>query len=125
MRCIITDRFRWVPTIAVLALSILPACGITHTNTTESTLTVKGDSREIIAVIDGPASITSTGNAPDTATVVFGTRKLVVEKERVLLDGKEQAKLSADAKKVQVEIKDGRLTVTADGAAVDVARNAK
>jgi hypothetical protein len=102
------------PAIVVVLASVL-GCGKT---TTESTLRIKGESREVKAIIDGPASITITGEAPDTATVSFSGRKLVVEKDRVLLDGKEQAKLPPDTKSVEVEIKDGNLTITADTAPV-------
>jgi hypothetical protein len=107
--------------IVVVLASVL-GCGKT---TTESTLRIKGESREVKAIIDRPASITTTGEAPDTATVSFSGRKLVVEKDRVLLDGKEQAKLPPDTKSVEVKMKDGKLTVTADGAAVEVAMESK
>ena len=43
---------------------------------------------------------------------------LTVEKQRLLLDGKELAKLSASVSKVQVRVAQGRLTVLADGAEV-------
>src|SRR5688572_4623537 len=101
----------------VVVLANVLGCGKT---TTESTLRIKGETREVKAIIDGPASITSTGEAPDTATISFSGRKLVVEKERVLLDGKEQAKLPPDTKSVEVSMKDGKLTVTVDGSAVEV-----
>ena len=115
-----TNHFRRRAVAAVVAFSSFAGCGIKQTNSTESTLTIKGDSREVKAVIDGPASITSTGNAPDTATVSFDGRQLVVEQDRVLLDVKEQAKLPANAKKVQVEIKDRKLTITADGTPIEL-----
>jgi hypothetical protein len=113
----------WFADLSVrLALGVMlvsfAACGTTQT--TQSTLTMDLGYRQVKAVIDGVGGISHPADAPDTAVVSFGGRKLVVEKERVLLDGKEQAKLPAGAKSVEVEIKGGKLTVRADGAAVDV-----
>jgi hypothetical protein len=71
--------------------------------------------RAITGSLDGDAFITSDGEA---ATIQFGSHKLLIEKERVLLDGKEEAKLPAAASKVEVDYAAGTLTVTADGARV-------
>ena len=77
------------------------------------TATVAG--REIRAVIDGPAFI-----HPQAESAVVATRanKITIERERVLLDGVELAKLPAAAMKVEVTVAAGQLSVAADGAAV-------
>jgi hypothetical protein len=66
------------------------------------------------AVIDGPASITSSEPPSEAVTVLFSGRKLVIEKDRVLLDGEEQATFPADTKSIDVEYKDGALTVAVE-----------
>jgi hypothetical protein len=81
-------------------------------------LTAGFNGREVKAVIDGPASITGER---DAAVVTFGGNKLRVERERILLNGKEQAKLPAGAKKVEFEYTAGKLTATADGTALEIA----
>ena len=71
--------------------------------------------REIAAVVDGPAFIHPEA---DGAVISTTANKITVERARVLLDGKELAKLPAAATNIQVSVAAGQLTVTADGAAV-------
>jgi hypothetical protein len=110
-----------VRVVGVALLLALPGCG-NKPGAGRSTLTSEVGGRVVVAIIDGPAFISSEG---DTAVVSFGPHKLVVEKERILLDGQEQAKVPTGAKKVEVKHVAGKLTATADGAAVEIAGQAK
>jgi hypothetical protein len=103
-------------TVILLLLALLAGCG--GTSVTHSSLSTTGNGRQVKASIDGPAWI--SGNA-DGSVVTFGSRKLVVEKGRVLLNGKELCKIAEDAKTVAMEFSKGTLTVTVDG--VEVYRN--
>jgi hypothetical protein len=74
-------------------------------------------SRTIRTATDVP---TNTMVQNSTAVIEFGGKKLEVEfeKQRILLDGTEQAKLPAGAREILVQSVGGKLTVTADGAAL-------
>jgi hypothetical protein len=61
----------------------LIGCGVS-TQTTTSTLSITTANRRVKAVIDGPASITSSEPPSEAVTVLFSGRKLVIEKDRVL-----------------------------------------
>ena len=105
--------------VGLVAATLLVAMtGCSRPTTTRSTLTAGFNGREVKVMIDGPASITSER---DAAVVTFGGHKLRVEKERILLDSKELAKLPAGAKKVELEYTAGKLTATADGTALEIA----
>jgi len=87
-----------------------------HRNSTvSSTLTTTLAGLEIRAVIDGPASIQSQA---DSAIVSTTGSKITVERERVLVDGGELAKIPATAGKLELTVTGGQLAVTADGAAI-------
>jgi len=107
---------------AALATLVTALCGCARFGTTRSILTIGINGREVKAIIDQPAGISSTG---DNAVVDFGGHKLVVEKERIVLDGKEQAKLPAGAKTVELEYTGGKLTAGADGASLAIAGQPK
>jgi hypothetical protein len=70
------------------------------------------DGREVSATAQGSVSVHGDGAA---AVVTLGTHKIVVEKERLLIEGKERAKIPAASVKVSIEAAKGRLTVRADG----------
>jgi hypothetical protein len=72
--------------------------------------TVQG--REIVARIEGPAGVYPSETS---ARLEFAGKRLVIEKERVLLNGTVVATVPADAKKVEVNYAGGQLTITADG----------
>ena len=104
----------WLTLVALsLALVLCNGCGTKKVG--RSLLTTKLPTREVKAAIDGGAFISSQG---DDAIVTFGGGKLIVEKTRVLLDGKEVATLAEDAALVEVDSTSGTLTITADGQAV-------
>jgi len=77
-----------------------------------ATATSTVDGREITATTKGSVSINADGSS---AVVTLGTHKLTVEKERLLLDGKERAKIPLHAGKILIDLADGRLSVRADG----------
>jgi hypothetical protein len=80
---------------------------------------VQVGSRRIKTIMD---VIVSTVVQDERAVVSFGGRKLAVEfdKGRVLLDDTERAKLPAGTKEVEIQFLGGKLSVTADGAAVTI-----
>jgi len=71
--------------------------------------------RVIRANLDGPGFVQLKG---DSAIVSTRANKITIERERVLIDGTELAKLPAAATEVEVTVAAGQLTVTADGAAI-------
>jgi hypothetical protein len=97
------------PGIAVLSLILASGCGCRDSRVTSS-LGITAGGRDIKARVDAPASISARG---EEAVLSFGHRSLVVEKERILIDGKEVARLPAAADRIEVEIADGRLKMTA------------
>ena len=66
---------------------------------------------EINADIDTSGFIVDRSNEPG---VEFLGHKLVIEKERLLLDGMERAKIPAEAR-LKIVVSDTKLSVTADG----------
>jgi hypothetical protein len=79
------------------------------TVTPGSASTQVGD-RRITATADGGVSIESDGGH---ALVKLANSVLVVESDRLILDGKELAKLPSSAKTVSIVLRDGELTVRA------------
>ena len=101
-------------TVAVAALIGMDfAC--TRKSSGNSVLATTIAGREIRAIISGPAFIQPLA---DAAIVSTPANKITVERERLLLDGKEIAKLPAAATKVELTVVGEQLTVTADGAIV-------
>jgi stress response protein YsnF len=66
-------------------------------------------------VIDGPLILLP---GKDWTTVSFNSHTVRVEKDRALLDEVEVAKIPADATEVAVTVKDGGLTISANGTTV-------
>jgi hypothetical protein len=104
-------------TIAIVATAVLCVAptGCKPKAVGKSTLTATVAGRKIRAVVDGPAFIQPQA---DGGIVSTSANKIAVERERVLLDGAELAKLPAVAKNVEVTVAAGQLTVTADGASI-------
>ncbi len=61
---------------------------------------------------DGPVSVQTVNNV---ATVSISSQQLTIERDRVLVDGAELARLPAGATHVALTAVEGTLTVTADG----------
>jgi hypothetical protein len=99
--------------ITVVAWVVVALCGCDRAGTVlHSSLTATVGEREIKASIDGPALIQPEA---DAATVRFGTTQVRVERERLLIDGRERAKIPATAMHVTVALSKTTLTVTAEG----------
>ncbi len=98
--------------IAVAALFIAGACRhkVSHAH-----LSAGSGDRQVVADVDGPAWIFP---AEDKITVNVTGHAIVIEKERLLLDGKERAKIPAAAKQFEVVVSNATLRVTADSAEV-------
>ena len=62
--------------------------------------------------VDGPLAIYPEKNA---ASIRFGSHNVRVEKERLLLDGKQSAKIPATAGRVEMVLANGMLTVSVEG----------
>ena len=115
------DMPRWLLLIGLsLSVAVFTGCGAKTVGRSE--LSTKFAAREVKAKIDGGAFISSEG---DKAIVTFGGGKLVVEKARVVLDGKEIGTLPEEAALVEVDSTSGTLTVTADGKAIATVKLSK
>lgn len=85
---------------------------ITPGTVTPGTVTAFVDGREIrVKSVSGVSINVNGGNAE----VKLGAQMLVIEKAKVVLDGKALANLPPASKKVEVDIKEGMLSVKADG----------
>jgi hypothetical protein len=116
----------------VLAALLTAPSGCGSVATTRFTMTVEFNGDKIKALISpsGPgvkAGVRSrqSPSGQDSAVFTFGGHELLVDKTRVLLDGTEQAKLPARAKKVELEYAAGKLTATVDGAPLEITGSAK
>lgn len=94
----------------VLTASLLAGCG--GGATSSSQLSAQVGFRMVKADVDGPAAITTS---EANATIKAGNRVIIVEPTRVLIDGTPRAQLPADAKVVQVTVREGQTTISADG----------
>ena len=109
--------------IPLLLIALVTAAGITASwgrskpnqavalPAVHSTLMGNVAGHEINADIDTSGFIVDRSNEPG---VEFLGHKLVIEKERLLLDGMEKAKIPAEAK-LQIVVSDTKLSVTANG----------
>jgi hypothetical protein len=100
--------------VAVAALLVLNN-GCRAKVTGNSVITASAGGREVKATVDGPAWV---GPADDKFTVKITGHQIAIEKERLLVDDKELAKIPATATKFDVVCSNGTLRVTADGAEV-------
>jgi hypothetical protein len=100
----------------VLGAISLAGCGSSNRSTGSATFAV-GDqdgswTREVRYSADRSGSIKTKET---DATIRFPEGTVVVEKERVLVNEQEAAKLPAGAKVVAIDLTAGLLTITADG----------
>ena len=105
-------RIGGLRSFSALLLLLGSCCSCNQGGGVQSSLTTWVDGREVKANIDGPASISSSDGK---ALVQFAGHKVWVEKERVLVDDKELAKVPSTATKVRLDYAGGVLTVSADG----------
>jgi len=88
------------------------AGSVTQGTVGAGTASVTLGSREVRASAKGSVSIQPDG---DKAVVKIDGRTLIVDKDKLLLDGKEQGKLPSGASKIEIEAADGAVKVRADG----------
>ena len=97
--------------IACILLAVAAGCQ-RHIH---SHLTGSSGGRSTTVDADGPAALISQ---EEKIILKVTGHTLVIERERLLVDEKERAKIPADAKKFDVSVAGGTLTVTADGAEI-------
>ena len=102
-------KILWIALVATLLMSLPSGCK--PKTTVHASLSATVAAREIKASIDGPAFIQPQS---DAASITFGNHKVRVEKERLLLDDRETAKIPPSATNVTVVVSNATLTVTAD-----------
>jgi hypothetical protein len=103
----------------LLVVLILPlVCGCRQQATVRSNLSIDVGGRRVKATLDRSARISTD---KDSAVINFEGRTLVIEKDKVVLDGTRQAQLPPAAKTVEVTYIDDKLSVTADGSPVEIA----
>ena len=93
----------------------LAGCG-TRSRWNSQLATTKGPIA-IETTVDGPSEITmpSAGKVPNV-TLHFGDqRQVVIEQDRILVDGEVYPGLPAGTQKVEIEVAGGNVTVKADG----------
>jgi hypothetical protein len=88
-------------------------CKSSGVQSSRATTTVPG--RRIVAVSDGSVSVQNFG---DRAVVLIPSHRVTIERDRVLLDEAELARLPEGAAHIELTATRGQLTITADGAPV-------
>ena len=111
--CMLINSFRSVPVIFGLLIISLVGCGKSAA-TTHSVGGGRIGNRAINFDLDGPGGYTSEGDESG-GFITFDGGKVTVQRSKLLLDGKEVAKVPENAKVVLVDVKAGKLIVTADG----------
>jgi hypothetical protein len=111
MRTTHATRSRALGLLPALALPALAAgCGW-FSGAGPTTLTTSVNGRDLVALIDVPATVTASGGG---TVIEFSGRKVVVEKDRLLIDGAEKAAIPPRARKIEVTSTRGDITVRAD-----------
>ena len=98
--------------LIILTCCALIATGCKRKPSGPSAITASALDRDVKLSVVGAASVTSD---QDAITCSLPGHLMVIEKERLLLDKVERAKVPATAKKFEIIGQDGMLTVTADG----------
>ena len=108
-------KTKHIPVVILIGAALLAVAGCKVKTTGHSILTASSGGRDIQVSADGPAWV---GPSEDRFTVKVTGHEIVIEKERLLVDQKESAKVAAEAKKFDVTVADGTLTVMADGVGI-------
>jgi hypothetical protein len=106
---------RWIG-LASMAGVILAALGCKSDRRYTAEMTAGG--RTVKVTSDRIASITFDNH---NFVISLSAKKCIVERERLLYDGKEQAKIPGEATSVVIEFIGGNLLVVADGQTVRAA----
>lgn len=104
--------------LAMLAVILLQS-GCTSSQPAKvqmSVLSIKAGGRIVNATVPAPSFIQQEG---DNIVVVSGKHRIVIERERVMLDGEELVKVPAETANIQMWISEtGLLTMNRDGMAL-------
>ena len=106
---------RHISIIALACCALFAAAGCKPKSTGYSALSASSGGRDIHVSAEGGASVHPEENL---FTVKVTGHEIVIDREHVLVDKKEGAKVPAGAKKFEVNFGGGTLTVGADGAEI-------
>ncbi len=104
----------WLSSFATVVASGIAGCGEGAATGPGQLIKTVGD-RTVIATLDPAGELTIEG---DTAVVTASGVKVTIEKDKVLIDGNDSGVIPATAKRVDVTIVAGTLTVNADDAPI-------
>jgi hypothetical protein len=109
-------KTKHIPSVVLACCALLTtACRVKTSTSGHSDITASSGGRDVHVSADGGAWVHPDENQ---FTVKLTGHEIVIEKERLLVDKKESAKVPAGAKKFDVVSDGGTLTVTADGAEI-------
>jgi hypothetical protein len=99
--------------LALVASALLAVTGCGRHKATSRMSTGSTDGRQLSVVVDGKASFQTRGG---DHVVIFRGHELVVGNEKLLVDrDKKSFGIPATAKKVEIEVSNGVLTMSVDG----------
>lgn len=108
-------KTKGISILALLCVALFAAGGCKRKFTGTTRITAGNGARNVKLSVDGPAHV-NTG--PERITVTLPGHVMVIEKERLLLDKEERAKVPPDAKDFEIIGQGDTLTVNADGAEI-------
>jgi hypothetical protein len=108
-------KTRPIPIIVLACCALSAAAGCNRRTVSHSDISAGNGDRDVHALVDGPAFVQPQ---PDRLVVTTASHEIAIEKERLLVDKKLSAKVPPDAKKFEVIVAAGTLTVSADGAEI-------
>ena len=101
--------------ITIACCALFAAAGCKRITAGRSSISAGSGGRSIVVSAEGRAFVQPQ---EDRFTVTLTGHEIVIDKERLLVDKKEAAKVPAGAKKFEVNFMDGTLTIGADGAEI-------
>ena len=102
--------------LRLLALvALLGATGCKVKSREHSVLSANSGERSVRVDSEGQATLQS---GPILSVINLDGREITIEKERLLINGKEVATFPPTAKAFEVTVADGKIKVTADGAEI-------
>ena len=108
-------KTRHFPIVILACCALFAAAGCKPKSTGHSDISASSGGRDIHVSAQGNAFVQTQ---EDRFTVKLTGHEIVIDRERVLVDKKEGAKVPAGAKKFEVNFGGGTLTVGADGAEI-------